>query len=146
MVVASVHSGFKMEKDTMTKRIISALKNPYVHILGHPTGRLINEREPYNVDLEEVFKAAKQYGKAVEINASYMRLDLNDINSRRAKDLGISISINTDAHHADHLRFMPYGIGTSRRGWIGKNDVINCMTYGKLIKWLKQVRDNTQGQ
>ncbi|HSG30095.1 MAG TPA: DNA polymerase/3'-5' exonuclease PolX [Thermodesulfobacteriota bacterium] len=143
VVVASVHSGFKMEKSAMTKRIIRAIKNPYVHILGHPTGRLINEREPYNVDLEEVFKITKQYGKAVELNASYMRLDLNDIHSRRAKDLGIPISINTDAHHTDQLQFMLYGIGTARRGWVEKNDVINCMSYSKLTKWLKQVRDHT---
>lgn len=143
VVVASVHSGFKMEKSAMTKRIIRAIKNPYVHILGHPTARLINEREPYNVDLEEVFKITKQYGKAVELNASYMRLDLNDIHSRRAKDLGIPISINTDAHHTDQLQFMLYGIGTARRGWVEKNDVINCMSYSKLTKWLKQVRDHT---
>jgi len=138
VVVASVHSGFKMDKDIMTNRITKALKNPYVHILGHPTGRLINQREPYNVDLEEVFKTAKEYGKAVEINSSYMRLDLNDINCRRAKDLGIKITINTDAHHTDQLNYIMYGIGTARRGWIEKNDVINTMSYNKLSSWLKK--------
>ncbi len=141
IVIAAVHSGFKMEKDAMTKRITSALKNPYVHIFAHPTGRLINEREPYNVDLEEVFRVAKQHGKAIEINASYMRLDLNDINSRRAKELGIPITINTDAHRTDHLQFMLYGIGTARRGWIEKKDVINTFSYSKLTSWLKKVRN-----
>jgi DNA polymerase (family 10) len=144
VVIAAVHSGFKMDKDTMTNRIIKALKNPYVHILGHPTGRLINEREPYNVDLEAVFKTAKQYRKALEINASYMRLDLNDINCRRAKDLGIKITINTDAHHTDQLNFIMYGIGTARRGWIEKKDVINTMSYSKLTAWLKKVRENPE--
>ena len=142
VVVASVHSGFKMDKDTMTSRITKALKNPYVHIFGHPTGRLINQREPYNVDLEEVFKTAKEFGKAVEINSSYMRLDLNDINCRRAKDLGIKITINTDAHHTDQLNYIMYGIGTARRGWIEKNDVINTMSYNKLSSWLKKVREH----
>jgi len=144
VVVASVHSGFKMNRDTMTNRITSALRNPYVHILGHPTGRLINQRDPYNVDLEEVFKTAKEFGKAVEINSSYMRLDLNDINCRRAKDLGIKITINTDAHHTDQLNFISYGIGTARRGWIEKKDVINTMSYAKLSAWLKKVRDHNK--
>lgn len=139
VVVASVHSGFKMDRDKMTNRITKALKNPYVHILGHPTGRLINTREPYNVDLDKVLTTAKKYGKAVEVNSSSMRLDLNDLNIRKAKDMGLKISINTDAHNTDQLHQIIYGIGTARRGWVEKQDVINNMSFKELQNWLKKV-------
>jgi len=123
----------------MTNRITKALKNPYVHILGHPTGRLINTREPYNVDLDKVLTTAKKYGKAVEVNSSFMRLDLNDLNIRKAKDMGLKISINTDAHNTDQLHQIIYGIGTARRGWVEKQDVINNMSFKELQNWLKKV-------
>ena len=139
VVIASVHSGFKSDIDKMTKRIVNAIKNPYVHILGHPTGRLINERDPYNVDIDEVFKTVLKHGKALEINSSYMRLDLKDLHARKAKNMGILLSVNTDAHHINQLNFINYGIGTARRGWIDKNDVINCMDYRKLKKWLDNI-------
>lgn len=139
IVIASVHSGFKSDTEKMTKRILKAIKNPYVHILGHPTGRLINEREPYNADLDEIYKTAFKHGKALEINSSFMRLDLKDLHARKAKNMGIKLTINTDAHHINQLSFIKYGIGTARRGWIEKDDVINCMEFRKLKNWLNDV-------
>ena len=141
VVIASVHIGFKMDRDTMTKRITMALKNPYVHILAHPTGRLIGERDPYEVDLEEVFKIANEYGKAIEVNSSYFRLDLNDINIRKAIDMGTKIAISTDAHHPDQLPFMRLGVSTARRGWAEKKDIINTTGFNELSKWLNSVRN-----
>jgi DNA polymerase (family 10) len=141
MVLVSVHSGFKMDRNSMTKRITTALKNPLVHILGHPTGRLIGERDPYEVDIDEVIKTAKAYGKAIEVNASYFRLDLNDINARKAADSGVKIVISTDAHHPDQLYAMRFGVGTARRGWVEKKDVINSLGLNQLMGWLNKVRN-----
>jgi DNA polymerase (family 10) len=141
VVVVSVHSGFKMDKDTMTRRIVKALKNPLVHILGHPTGRLIGERDPYEVDMDEVIKTAKAYSKAIEVNASYFRLDLNDINARKAVDSRVKIVISTDAHHPDQLYTMRLGVGTARRGWVEKKDVINSLGFNQLMGWLNKVRN-----
>jgi DNA polymerase (family 10) len=124
----------------MTTRIVKAISNPYVHILAHPTGRLIGERDPYDVDLEAVFAAAKQHGKAVEINAQVSRLDLNDHHARRAKELGVMISINTDTHFLDQLENMTLGVATARRAWIGKSDVINTMPLDKLLSWAHKPR------
>lgn len=140
VVVASVHSGFKMDRETMTNRIISAIKNPYVHAIGHPTGRLIGEREPYEVDIDLVIEAAAEYGKALEVNGSYPRLDLNDLHVRKAVDAGVKIIISTDAHSTAQLLFMRYGVGTARRGWVQKKDVLNVLPFGELHEWLKSVR------
>ncbi len=135
-VVASVHSGFKMETHEITERIINAVKNPYVHAIGHPTGRLIGEREPYNVDIDKLIEAAKKYGKALEINSSPKRLDLKDLHARKAIQKGVKIIISTDSHRTEHLSFMKFGVGTARRGWTQKSDVINTYSLKKLIKWL----------
>lgn len=135
-VVASVHSGFKMETEEMTERIIMAVKNPYVHAIGHPTGRLIGERKPYNVDIDKLIEAAKKYKKALEINSSPKRLDLKDLHARKAIEKGVKIIISTDSHSIDHLSFMRFGVGTARRGWVEKNDVINTYSLKKLMKWL----------
>jgi DNA polymerase (family 10) len=140
VVVASVHSGFKMDRETMTNRIISAIKNPYVHAIGHPTGRLIGEREPYEVDIDLVIEAAAEYGKALEVNGSYPRLDLSDLHVRKAVDAGVKIIISTDAHSTAQLLFMRYGVGTARRGWVQKKDVLNALSFGELHEWLKSVR------
>ncbi len=136
MVVASVHSSFKMEEKEMTRRITKALSNPYVCALGHPTGRLIGERNPYNVDINAVIETAEKYGKALEINASYMRLDLKDEHVRMAVDCGVKLIISTDAHHTDQLDHMRYGISTARRGRAVKNNVINTLSQNKLMDWL----------
>jgi DNA polymerase (family 10) len=140
IVLCAVHSRFKQGRAEMTARIVKALSNPYVHILAHPTGRLIGERDPYDVDLEAVFAAAKQHGKAVEINAQPARLDLNDHHARRAKEQGVKISIDTDTHFLDQLENMTLGVATARRAWIGKSDVINTMPLGKLLTWVHKTR------
>jgi DNA polymerase (family 10) len=140
IVLCAVHSRFKQGRAEMTARIVKALSNPYVNILAHPTGRLIGERDPYDVDLEAVFAAAKRHGKAVEINAQPARLDLNDHHARRAKELGVKISIDTDTHFLDQLDNMTLGVATARRAWIGKSDVINTMPLRKLLAWAHKSR------
>ncbi|MBI4379861.1 MAG: DNA polymerase/3'-5' exonuclease PolX [candidate division NC10 bacterium] len=140
IVLCAVHSRFKQGRAEMTARIVKALSNPYVHILAHPTGRLIGERDPYDVDLEAVFAAAKQHGKAVEINAQPSRLDLNDHHARRAKELGVMLSIDTDTHFLDQLENMTLGVATARRAWIGKSDVVNAMPLEKLLAWSDKSR------
>jgi len=143
IVLAAVHSRFKQSRSEMTARIVKALSNPYVNILAHPTGRLIGERDPYDVDLEAVFAAAKQHGKAVEINAQPVRLDLNDHHARRAKELGVMLSIDTDTHFLDQLENMTLGVATARRAWIGKPDVINTMPLDKLLAWAHKSRPHS---
>ena len=140
IVLCAIHSRFKQGRAEMTARIVKALSNPYVHILAHPTGRLIGERDPYDVDLEAVFAAAKQHGKAVEINAQPSRLDLNDHHARRAKELGVMLSIDTDTHFLDQLENMTLGVATARRAWIGKADVVNAMPLEKLLAWAHKAR------
>jgi len=137
IVLAAVHSNFKMPKDKMTSRVIKALSNKYVNILTHPTGRLIGEREPYEIDLEKVLLAAKKYNVAIEINAHPRRLDLSDIYCMRAKKLGVKIIIATDAHSTDQLKLMKYGVITARRGWLEKKDILNTLSLDKLLKCLK---------
>ncbi len=140
IVLAAVHSRFKQGRAEMTARIVKALGNPYVNILAHPTGRLIGERDPYDVDLEAVFAAAKQHCKAVEINSQPSRLDLNDHHARRAKELGVMLSIDTDTHFLDQLENMTLGVATARRAWIGKADVVNTMPLAKLLAWAHKRR------
>ncbi|MDZ7262202.1 MAG: DNA polymerase/3'-5' exonuclease PolX [candidate division KSB1 bacterium] len=135
IVVAAIHSGFKQR---VTKRIISAMRNPHVDIIAHPTGRLISKREGYEVDLDEVLKVAAETGTALEINAYYDRLDLSDLNARKAADMGIKLAINTDAHHVDQFTMMRLGVGMARRGWLIKEDVINTMSVEELLKWRKR--------
>jgi DNA polymerase (family 10) len=137
-VIAGIHSNFKMEKTKMTQRMITAMKNPHVDIIAHPTGRLIKKREEYQIDLERVFKAAKETGTILEINSSPERLDLADQNIRRAKEVGVKMVINTDSHHKDQLRFMELGVAQARRGWAEKDDIINCWSVEKLLNFLKK--------
>ncbi len=131
-VVASVHSGWKMERAAMTERIIRAMENPRVDGIAHPTGRLIGKREPFEVDMEAVLKAAASLGVAMEINAYPDRLDLKDVHARRAKELGVKLMINTDAHAAEQLRLMHFGVATARRGWIEPGDVLNTLPISRL--------------
>ena len=140
LVQVSVHSRFKMSREDMTRRIVRAVQHPLVHILGHPTGRLIGERAPYEVDVEAVLQAAKLGGVAAEINASPSRLDLNDLHARRAKDLGIPITISTDAHAIPQLDYMRYGVAVARRAWLTPSDVLNTRPAPTLASWLKQRR------
>jgi DNA polymerase (family 10) len=137
VVIASVHSAFKMDRDTITKRILTALENPYIHALGHPTGRLINQRDPYDVDIDLLIEAALKHDKALEVNSSYQRLDLKDLHVKKAVEAGVKIIISTDAHRPEGLLQMRYGIGTARRGWVQKKDVLNALEFDELNEWLK---------
>jgi DNA polymerase (family 10) len=139
-VVASVHSGWKMDRASMTARIRKALENPWVDALGHPTGRLIGQREPYAVDMEAVLERAARLGVALEINAYPDRLDLKDVHARRAKELGVKLVINTDAHGTDQLRVIHFGVATARRGWVEAGDVINTLPLAALRKSLRRAR------
>jgi DNA polymerase (family 10) len=139
-VIAAVHTRFKQSKREMTRRICTALANPYVHALGHPTGRLLGERDPYAVDLDAVLQAAKRHGKAVEINGYPDRLDLCDVHARRARDLGVLLAVGTDTHMLDHLGYMELGVATARRGWVEASSVINTWAADKLRAWVQRER------
>ncbi len=140
LVIGAVHSRFRQPRREMTARICRALANPYVSILAHPTGRLIGEREPYDVDLDQVFGAAKRHGKAIEINAYPARLDLNDVHARRARDLGVLVAVSTDAHVLDHLGTIELGVATARRAWVEKPGVVNTWPVKKLLAWARSSR------
>jgi len=136
-VVASVHSRFNMSEGEMTKRIVAALKNKHVTMLGHPTGRLLLEREPYPVNMIEVINAASDYGKVIEINAHPLRLDLDWRLCKYAKEKGVKVSINPDAHNTDGLRDVLYGVGIARKGWLEKNDIVNTASLNQVLRLLK---------
>ena len=137
-VIAGIHSQMKMSKEEMTERIIRAIKNPYVRIISHPTGRLINQRDEYQVDLDKICRAAKEYQVALEINAHPVRLDLNDRNIRKAIDYGVKLVINTDSHHISQMELMKFGISQARRGWATKEDIINTWPLEKLLEFFKK--------
>jgi DNA polymerase (family X) len=137
IVVASIHSGFKQTKEQITSRIVNAMKNPYVSIIGHPTGRLLGERDAYEVDMDEVLKVAAETGTVLEINAYPLRLDLSDIYVKKAKELGVSVAINTDAHDIPQFDYISYGVSIARRGWLEKKDVMNTLDIKQLLKRLK---------
>ncbi len=137
-VVAAIHSGFKQSREEVTKRIVKACENRWVDVIAHPTGRLLGERAPYEVDLDRVIEIAKETGTYLEINAYPKRLDLNDVHSRKAKEAGVSISIGTDAHTLDQLDYMTIALTAARRGWLEKEDVLNTLPIDKLLKKLKR--------
>lgn len=134
VVLASVHSAFRMEEKEMTARVIKAIENEYVDILAHPTCRIIQKREPIKIDMEKVLEVAKDNDIIMEINAYPDRLDLNDIHTKMAVDMGVKISIGTDAHNKEHLKFYELGTAVARRGWAKKEDVINTYSIEKLMK------------
>jgi DNA polymerase (family 10) len=136
VVVASVHSRFRMSEEEMTRRIIKAMENPHVDILGHPTGRLLGQRDPYQVDIEKIVDAARRTQTVLEINATPERLDLKDSHARMAKEHGVKLAINTDAHSRHQLRYMEFGVGTARRGWLEPKDVINTLRLNDLLDFL----------
>jgi len=138
VVVAAVHSKFILPKDEMTRRIIKAVQNKNVDIVAHLTGRLLKEREPYAVDAEEIFKAAKEFGVAMELNSYPDRLDLNDAHCKLAKTMGVKIAVGTDSHSAIQLDNMRWGVYTARRGWLEKSDVLNTLPVEKILKIFKK--------
>jgi len=137
MVIASVHSAFKMDKEEMTNRIVKAMENPNVDAIGHPTGRVIFRREGYSFDLEKILKAAKKTKTALEINAYPERLDLKDADVRKTVEAGVRLIIGTDAHTASQLSYMEFGVATARRGWAEKNDILNTYSLEKFLRSLK---------
>ncbi|MGQ0670155.1 MAG: DNA polymerase/3'-5' exonuclease PolX [Actinomycetota bacterium] len=140
VLVASVHSHFNQSKDEMTQRIIRAMENPYVHIIGHPTARLIGRRPAIEYDLEEVFRAAARTGTAMEVNSFPDRLDLKDEHILWARRHGVKFAVNTDSHSSVHLSLMRFGVATAQRGWLTKDDVINAWPLAKLRRFLRKGR------
>lgn len=133
LVIASVHSHFNQDRAQMTDRLLRALANPHVCILGHPTGRLQLRRAAYPVDMEQLLQAARQHKVAMELNSYPDRLDLNDVHLRMAREHGVKIVINTDSHHTSHMEKMSYGILQARRAWLTKDDVLNTLPADKFV-------------
>ena len=138
IVIASVHSKFKQDEDSMTRRIMKAMENPFVDIIGHPTGRLLGEREAYKVNMEKLLQYAVQTGTAMEINAYPDRMDLKDTHVRMAKDMGVKLVIGTDAHHLLQLDWIKYGVWVARRGWLESKDILNTLPFQEFFTLLKK--------
>lgn len=138
IVTASIHTSFYQGRERTTERLIKAINHPHVDIIGHPSGRIIGQREPYEVDWPLVFKAAAKNQTALEISAFPNRLDLRDVLCREAKTYGIKFAISTDAHQAHHLDLMCFGLAVARRGWLEKSDIINTQSIEKLMTWAKR--------
>lgn len=136
--VASVHYHQNLSGEKQTERLLRAMDNPWFNILAHPTGRLINERKPYEIDMERIMRAAVDCGCFLEVNANPDRLDLNDIHCRMAKEMGLKIVISTDAHGVNHLSFMRFGVNQARRGWLEAGDVVNTRSWAALKRLLKR--------
>jgi len=137
IVVASPHAGLTQDPQTATKRLVAAMSNPYVHILGHPTGRLINRRQGLSPDMGKVIAAALEHDVALEINAHWMRLDLRDVHVRAAAAAGCKIAIDCDVHAANEFSNLKYGVATARRGWVTPQMCVNTWDAGRLHAWLK---------
>jgi DNA polymerase (family 10) len=145
IVIVAVHSRFKMPRAAMTSRIIKALDNPYSHVLAHPTGRLIGERDAYEIDMDAVIAAAARTGTAIELNAHPLRLDLDSATARRAADAGVAVSIGTDSHNPTlEMGNMVYGVGTARRGWLTASNVLNTKSARSLIGFLHKKESKKQ--
>ncbi|MGZ3173165.1 MAG: DNA polymerase/3'-5' exonuclease PolX [Croceibacterium sp.] len=138
VVVASVHSHFELPREAQTKRIIRAMQNPHVSILGHPTGRLIGEREPCDIDMERIVAAAREHGCHLELNAEPDRLDINDMQAHAAREAGVRVAISTDAHSVNALKCMRFGVDQARRGWLSRADIINTRPIAELRPLLKR--------
>lgn len=138
LALAGIHSHFNMPKEKMTERILKAIKNPYIKAIVHPTGRIIFQREPYEIDLEKIMKAAKELDVALEINSYFDRLDLRDTDIRKAVNMGVKMVINTDAHNKNQLNLIELGIAQARRGWAEKKDILNTWPLEKMLAWFRK--------
>ncbi len=138
VVVASIHSAQRQDRETITARCLQAVRNPHVDILGHPTSRLLGRRPPTELDVDAVLQVCAETGTVVEINANPARLDLKDAHARRAVELGCKIAISSDAHETTGMEIMEYGMATARRGWIEANDVINTRSASEMLSFLKK--------
>jgi DNA polymerase (family 10) len=134
-VVASLHSGFKQDRAILTARVVRAMQNPYVRVIGHPTGRLLGDRDPYDLDLDEVMKEAARTRTCLEVNANFHRLDLNDFHCRKAREMGVHVIISTDSHTYDDMLNLPYGVATAQRGWIEKDSVLNARPVEEMLSF-----------
>jgi DNA polymerase (family 10) len=134
-VVASVHTSLRQDRETITQRVLNAIHNPYVDVIGHPSGRILGQREASAVDLDAVVEAAAQTGTALEVNSIPSRLDLDDVHVRRALELGVKVAINSDAHHPGGLDSLPFGLATARRGWATAAGVLNTRNLDQLRAW-----------
>jgi DNA polymerase (family 10) len=138
IVIAAIHSGFKQSQKQLTRRIVRACANKRVHIIAHPTGKLWPMRGPYDIDLDEVFRVARETHTALEINAHPYRMDLSDMNARHAAEKGVRLAVGTDSHDVAHLDYMVYGVGLCRRAWLTKNDVLNTLGLEALLEAIKK--------
>ncbi|MFA5356065.1 MAG: DNA polymerase/3'-5' exonuclease PolX [Candidatus Omnitrophota bacterium] len=138
LVVAAVHTGFKQSRAQLTRRLVKACRSKYAHIIAHPTGRLWGVRDPYELDMDEVLRAARDTNTRLEINSFPNRLDLNDLNCRRAKESGVGVAINTDSHACEQLDFIGLGVSVARRGWLTRENVINTLPLEELLKAIKK--------
>ncbi|MCG2703001.1 MAG: DNA polymerase/3'-5' exonuclease PolX [Candidatus Omnitrophica bacterium] len=138
IVLAAIHSGFKQSREQITERLVKAMQNPYVNIIVHPSGRLINERAAYDFDFEAVLNTAKKTNTALEVNCYPKRLDLDDRHVRKAKEAGVLIALGTDSHAPEQFNSMCLGVSVARRGWLEKKDVLNCLSCKELRKRIKK--------
>jgi DNA polymerase (family 10) len=136
VVVASLHSSLRQPREQITERLLNAMRNPHVDVIGHPSGRLLPNREGADLDWERVLATARETGVALEINANPSRLDLDEVYARRAAEMDIPLSLNTDAHAPDQLDLIEYGIGATRRAWVEPEQIINTWSQQKLLEWL----------
>jgi DNA polymerase (family 10) len=122
-----------MDRDAMTARVVKAIQNPHVRVIGHPTGRLLGDRDAYDLDVDIVMQEAARTRTCLEVNANFHRLDLSDIHCRKAREMGVHVVINTDSHDYDGFNSLPYGVATAQRGWIEKDRVLNSRPVEELL-------------
>ncbi|MCA9865366.1 MAG: hypothetical protein KC410_02615, partial [Anaerolineales bacterium] len=137
IVIASLHTALGQPKEQITQRLVGAIRNPHVDIIGHPTGRLLPDRAGADLDMDAVLAAAAETGSILEINANPARLDLRDIHVRMAVERGVKLAINTDAHRADELSLSHYGVATAQRGWATAVDIVNTWPVEDLIQYVQ---------
>jgi DNA polymerase (family 10) len=138
LVVAAVHSSFKQSRTQMTKRVVSACRNKYVNILAHPTAKLWGTRDSVDIDMDELLRVCRDTRVAMEMNCNGQRMDLNDAGAMQAKKMAVKLAINTDSHKPADFDGMAAGVYLARRAWLHPQDVINCLSYDELKKWLKK--------
>ena len=144
--MGSIHSGFTQSEAVLTRRLINAMRNPYVTLIAHPTGRLMGQREAYPIDLDAVCQAAADTGTALEINAYPRRLDLGDAAAKRAAALGAMLAISTDTHSIDQLDQMAIGLGVARRAWLEARNLLNTLSLEHLLKWVARKRQRVHAR